>query len=58
MCWFKKKYIYKVVWRYDSMYAPETVYVKAADMADAWKKVQRQHFYSIDCVSIEKIEEC
>lgn len=57
MCWFKKKYIYKVVWRYSSMCAPETVYVKATDIANAWKKVQSQHFYSIDCVSIEKIEE-
>lgn len=57
MCWFRKKYIYKVVWRYSSICASETVYVKATDIADAWKKVQRQHFYSIDCVSIEKIEE-
>lgn len=55
MCWFKKKHIYKVVWR--DMWGPETVYVKATDMADAWKKVQCQHLYSIDCVSIEKIEE-
>ena len=57
MCCFKKKKIYKVIWRYDSTSTVSyTELVKACDVADAWKLVRRMHSVAISMDSIEEIE--
>lgn len=54
---FKKKYLYKVVWAYDSKSNyTYTEYVKASDTANAWAKISKYHI-SIDCREITKINE-
>lgn len=54
---FKKKYLYKVVWAYDSESKyTYTEYVKASETADAWLKIKKNHS-SIDCRKITKINE-
>lgn len=54
---FAKKYVYKVEWAYEP-YLPSTVeYVKARDAAHAWRIVKRQHYISITCKDITKIDE-
>ena len=41
---FKKKYLYKVVWAYDSESRyTYTEYVKASDAVNAWLKIKKQH---------------
>ena len=53
---FAKKYIYKVEWTYDS-WLPSTVeYVKARDIAHAWRKIKRQHYVNITCKNITQID--
>lgn len=53
---FKKKYLYKVVWAYDSKSGyTYTEYVKAFDAANAWAKITKHH-YSIDCREVTKID--
>lgn len=54
---FKKKYLYKVVWAYDSESKyTYTQYIKAADPADAWAQATKHHL-CIDCREITKIDE-
>lgn len=54
---FKKKYLYKVVWAYDSKSGyTYTEYVKASDAANAWAEITKHH-YSIDCREVTKIDE-
>ena len=55
MSWFKKKYVYKVVWAFDSNTSfTYTEYVKASNEAEAWQKIACQH-YAIDCREIEMV---
>ena len=59
MFWFKKKkkYIYKIIWCYQA--CPDylsTEYVKGKDEWDAWKKIKKEHSYSLNCVYIEKVK--
>ena len=57
MGWFKPKYLYRVVWAYDSdTKFTYTEYVKAADAAEAWHKIAKQH-YAIDCREVTKVSE-
>ena len=53
---FKKRKIYKVVWAYDIECSPDTEYVKAFDIAHAWKKIKRQHAIPIQVISIEEVK--
>ena len=54
---FAKKKLYKVVWSWDNpYYYSYTEIVKAKDPAHAWKKLCRQHFVSINLVSLEEIK--
>jgi hypothetical protein len=58
MSWFKKKKLYKVVWKYDStsgIYYTEIV--KAYDVAHAWQLIKGAHATSITLVSIEVQED-
>jgi hypothetical protein len=55
MSLFSKKGIYKVEWAYDNWLPSYTEYVKAKDMAHAWKIIARQHGISITCINIERI---
>ena len=56
MLWlFKKKKLYRVVWKYD---LPECSYkeiIKAADSYHAWRSVQREYTFPISLVSIEEL---
>ena len=52
---FRKKKIYKVVWRYDAICSTYTEIIKAYDMADAWSRVRKQHGIPIDLVEIERL---
>jgi hypothetical protein len=55
MAWFKKKYIYRVIWAFDSQtYITHTEYVTASDEAEAWSQIAKQH-YAIDCRHIKRI---
>lgn len=58
MCWFKKKYLYKITWAYDS-HDPLTYteYVKASDIASAWQKIVKNHSLAIDCREIVRVDE-
>ena len=57
MAWFNKKYIYRVIWAFDSQtYITHTEYVKASDEAEAWSQIAKQH-YAIDCRNIKRITE-
>lgn len=54
---FKKKYLYKVVWAFDSESDyTYTEYVKASDAANAWWEIKKQH-RTIDCREVTKIDE-
>lgn len=57
MSLFGKKYLYKVVWAYGSSpgYHHAEI-VKAKDPAHAWKKIRRQHEYSLNLISLEIID--
>ena len=55
MCWFKKKKIYKVVWKYDSTSTVSyTELVKAYDEADAWRLIRKKHSVAITLDSMEE----
>jgi hypothetical protein len=58
MCWFKKKYLYKITWAYDS-HDPLTYteYIKASDIASAWQKIVKSHSLSVDCREIIRVDE-
>ena len=57
MSWFKKKKIYKVIWKYDSASTLSyTEIVKAYDIADAWAKIRRMHNVAISLESVEALE--
>ncbi len=57
MCWFKKKKIYKVIWKYDSISNMSyTELVKACDEAAAWQFVRRRHSVAITMDSIEEVK--
>ena len=55
MSLFKKKKLYKVVWRHGILCTPDIDIVKAKDMYSAWKKVERKHPHHIELVRIEEI---
>ena len=57
MSLFKKKKLYKVVWRYNILCTPDIDIVKAKDMYSAWKRVKREHSLHIELVRIEEITE-
>ena len=57
MSLFKKKKIYKVVWRYSILCTPDIDIVKAKDAYSAWKRVERKHPLHIELVRIEEITE-
>lgn len=63
MFWFKKKkkYIYKITWRYIGLITmrPATEYVKATDEWNAWKQIEdkRGGLYDISCEYIERLRE-
>ena len=63
MFWFKKKkkYIYKIVWRYSNFLTmrPATEYVKATDEWHAWQKIKKEYggIYALSCDYIEKMKE-
>jgi hypothetical protein len=50
---FSKKKIYKVVWQFMTLH---TEYIKAHDIADAWKKITKNHPMPITCISIEEVD--
>ena len=53
---FRKKYLYRVVWAYDSQTSyTHTEYVNATCIADAWRQTTKLHF-GIDCREITKME--
>lgn len=55
---FKKKKYYKVVWKYDATSPYRYVeYVKATNVADAWKKIRNQHSLYIHCDDIVEVNE-
>ncbi len=54
---FKKKKIYRVIWAFDSYTSlTHTEYVKATDIADAWRQIAEQH-HAIDCRSVIEVNE-
>lgn len=57
MCWFKKKNIYKIVWKVESSYRYSYAgYVKAYNAADAYTRLCKQaHVYSLYVESIEVV---
>ena len=57
MSLFRKKKIYKVVWRYNILCTPDIDIVKAKDVYGAWKRVKREHPLHIKLIRIEEITE-
>lgn len=62
MFWFKrkKKYIYKIAWRYSifTTIQPIIEYVKATDEWNAWQQIKKEYggIYDLTCEYIEKIK--
>lgn len=55
MCWFKKKKLFKIVWKYDSTSTyTYTEIIKAYDIADAWAKLSSDHGIPISMESWEE----
>lgn len=57
MSLFRKKYLYKVVWAYGCSLPGyhHTEIIEAKDPAHAWKKIRRQHGFSLNLISLEEI---
>lgn len=56
MCWFKKKKIYKLIWKYDSTgNMSYTEIVKACDEAEAWRQIRSRHSVAVTLDSIEEL---
>lgn len=53
---FAKKYVYKVEWAYADWASSNVEYVKARDIAHAWRKIKRQHCVNITCKNITQID--
>lgn len=58
---FKKKTLYKLTWAYGSEYARNidkyTDYIRATDVADAWRKHKQDHPIATYCIEIEVVNE-
>ena len=58
---FKKKKLYKLTWAYGSEYAQRvetyTEYIRATDVADAWRKHKQDHPIATYCIEIEVVNE-
>lgn len=53
---FRKKKIYKVVWKYYSTSSISyTELVKAYDTTHAWEIIKREHSMAISLVSVEEV---
>ena len=58
MGWFRKKKIYKVIWKYHSTSNTSyTEIVKAYDVAHAWQLIKSSHASSVSLVNIELQED-
>ena len=57
---FRKKTLYKLTWAYGSVYAKYvetyTDYIRATDVADAWRKHKRDHLIATCCIGIEVVD--
>lgn len=58
---FKKKTLYKLTWAYDSVCAhPSKIYtdfIRATDVANAWRKHKKDHPIATYCIEIEVVSE-
>ena len=57
----KKKTLYKLTWTYGSEYAHYsnvyTDFIRATDVADAWRKHKKDHPIATYCIEIEVVNE-
>lgn len=52
-----KRNLYKIIWSWGNpYYGTYTEVVSARDPAQAWKKIKRKHYISINLVSLEEIK--
>lgn len=58
---FKKKSVYKITWAYGSEYARNvevyTEFIRATDVADAWRKHRRTRSLPTYCVGVEVVSD-
>lgn len=58
---FKKKTLYKLTWAYGSEYARRidiyTDFIRATDVADAWRKHKKDPPIATHCIGIEVVNE-
>ena len=57
MSLFGEKKLYKITWSWGNPYVDSyTEIIAAKDPAHAWKKLCRQHFVSINLISLEELK--
>ena len=58
---FKKKILYKLTWAYGSAHTCHvdtyTDFIRATDVADAWRKHKKDHPIATYCIEIEVVSE-
>lgn len=53
---FNKKKIFRITWKYVGTRGwSYTSIIQGYNVADAWKRLAKQHSYALDCIDIEEL---